>query len=64
MSLHNYVVGTQKKDLNEAFFLIQYQQHTVSHFSYAPPFQGPHILAKMLESTILYDHLRIDILSD
>ena len=37
---------------------------TVSHFSYAPPFQGPHFLTKMLKSNILYDHLRIDILSD
>ena len=36
---------------------------TVSHFSYAPIFQGPHFLAKMLESNILYDHLFIDILS-
>ena len=37
--------------------------NTVSHFSYAPPFQGPHFLTKMLESTILYAHLLIDILS-
>ena len=37
--------------------------HTVSHFNYAPPFQGPHFLTKMLESNILYDHLRFDILS-
>ena len=36
---------------------------TVSHFSYAPPFQGPHFLAIMLESNILYDNLLIDILS-
>ena len=36
---------------------------TVSHFSYAPPFQGPHFLTKMLESNILYDNLLIDILS-
>ena len=26
---------------------------TVSHFSYAPFFQGPHFLTKMLESNIL-----------
>ena len=32
----------------------------MSHFSYAPPFQGPHFLTKMLESNILYDHLRIE----
>ena len=37
--------------------------NTVSHFSYAPPFHGPHFLTKMLESKILYDHLRINILS-
>ena len=36
---------------------------TVSHLSYAPPFQGPHYLTKMLESNILYDNLLIDILS-
>ena len=36
---------------------------TVSHFSYAPPFQGPHFLTKMLASNILYAHLLIDILS-
>ena len=35
----------------------------MSHFSYTPPFQGPHILTKMLESNILYDNLLIDILS-
>ena len=37
--------------------------YTVSHFSYAPFFQGPHFLTKMLESNILYDNLFIDILS-
>ena len=37
--------------------------YAVSHFSYAPLFQGPHFLTKMLESNILYDHLFIDILS-
>ena len=37
--------------------------YTVSHFSYAPLFQGPHFLTKMLESNILYDNLLIDILS-
>ena len=36
---------------------------TVSNFSYAPLFQGPHFLTKMLESNILYDNLSIDILS-
>ena len=36
---------------------------TVSHFSYAPLFQGPHFLTKMLESNILYDYLLIGILS-
>ena len=36
---------------------------TVSHFSYAPLFQGPYFLKKMLESNILYDNLLIDILS-
>ena len=36
---------------------------TVSHFSYAPFFQGPHFLTKMLESNILYHNLFIDILS-
>ena len=30
--------------------------HTVSHFSYAPLFQGPRFLTKMLESNILYGH--------
>ena len=37
--------------------------YTVSHFSYAPFFQGPHFLTKMLESNILYDNLFVDILS-
>ena len=36
--------------------------HTVSHFSYAPLFQG-YFLTKMLESNILYDYLLIDILT-
>ena len=36
---------------------------TVSHFSYAPPFQGPHFFTKMLKSNILYAHWLIDILS-
>ena len=36
--------------------------NTVSHFSYAPLFQGPHLLTNMLESNILYDNLFIDIL--
>ena len=38
-------------------------QSTVSHFSYAPFFQGPHFLAKMVESNIVDDNLFIDILS-
>ena len=37
--------------------------YTVSHFSYAPFFQGPYFLTKKLESNILYDNLLIDILS-
>ena len=37
--------------------------HTVSHFNYAPLFQGPYFLIKTLESNILYDNLLIDILS-
>ena len=37
--------------------------NTVSHFSYAPFFIGPHFFTKMLESNILYDKLLIDILS-
>ena len=37
--------------------------NTVSHFSYAPFFQGPHFLTKMLESNILYDNLFIDMTS-
>ena len=31
--------------------------NTVSHFSYAPLFQGPYFLTKMLESNILYNNL-------
>ena len=38
--------------------------NTVSHFSYAPFFQAPHFLTKILESNILYDNLFIDIKSD
>ena len=37
--------------------------YTVSHFGYAPLFQCPHFLTKILESNMLYDNLRIDILS-
>ena len=37
--------------------------HTVSHYSYAPLFQGPHFWTKMLELNIRYDNLFIDILS-
>ena len=43
--------------------MYMYHSITVSHFSYAPFFQGPHFLTKMLESNILYDNLFIDILS-
>ena len=39
------------------------EKYTVSHFSYAPLFQGPRFRTKMLESNIIYDHLlNIDIL--
>ena len=37
--------------------------NTVSHFSYAPLFQGPYFFTKMLESNILYGNLLINILS-
>ena len=40
-----------------------YGVYTVSQISYAPLFQGPHFLTKMLESNILYDNLFIDTLS-
>ena len=36
---------------------------TVSYFSYAPLFQGPHFFTKTLEENILYDNLCFDILS-
>ena len=36
---------------------------TVSHFSYAPLFQCPHFLRKMLESNIFLKNLLIDIFS-
>ena len=39
------------------------RQYTVSHFSYAPLFQGPYFLTKMPELNILYDTLLINILS-
>ena len=35
----------------------------MSHYSYTPPFQGPHFLTKILESNIFYDNLLIAILS-
>ena len=38
-------------------------QYTVSHFSYAPHFQGPQFLTEVLESNILCDNLLIYILS-
>ena len=40
-----------------------YRKITVSHFSYAPLFQGPYFFSKMLESNILFDNLLIDFLS-
>ena len=40
-----------------------YFVYTVSHFSYAPFFQGPHFLTKMVESNIVDDNLFTDILS-
>ena len=46
-------------DFNEIWF--RSSGYTVSHFSYAPFFEGPHFLTKMLESNILYDNLFIDI---
>ena len=45
------------------FIMFTIAIHTVSHFSYAPLFKGPHFFTKMLESNILYDNLLIDILS-
>ena len=42
---------------------LQVNYNTVSHFSYAPPFQGPHFFMKMLGSNILYEDLLIDVLS-
>ena len=39
------------------------KKNTVSHFSYAPFFQGPHFLTKMVESNIVDDNLFKDILS-
>ena len=42
---------------------ILFPNNTVSHFSYAPLFKGPHLLTKMLESNILHAHLLIGILS-
>ena len=44
-------------------FFLEIILPTVSHLSYAPLFQGPHFLTKMLKSNILYDNLFIDILS-
>ena len=44
-------------------YMILMYYHTVSHFSYAPSFQGPLFLTKMLESNILFDYLLIDMLS-
>ena len=58
------------KLLIKAISIVNFKKHfltttyTVSHFSYAPPFQGPHFMTKILESNILYDVLLIDILSD
>ena len=46
-----------------AMLIIKLKVYTVSHFSYAPFFQGPHFWTKMLELNILYDNLLIDILS-
>ena len=40
----------------------KFQSNTVGHFSYAPLFQDPHFLTKMLELNILYHNLLIDIL--
>ena len=39
------------------------ENHTVSHFSYAPHIQGPHFLTKMLEANILYNNFLNDNLS-
>ena len=39
------------------------ETNTVSHFSYAPHFQGLHFFTKMLEANIFYENLLIDILS-
>ena len=50
------------QDLNH-FIICKCDVCTVSHFSYAPLFQGPYFLTKILESNILYDNLLIDMLS-
>ena len=59
-----YKTSIYIKYQTSGFILIYcFIKNTVSHFSYAPLFQGPHFLTKMLESNILYDNLLIDILS-
>ena len=47
------------KNIHEQHFSV----NTVSHFSYAPLFQGPHFKTKMLESNIFLNNLPIDIFS-
>ena len=49
-------------NINVAAFTVS-EKYTVSHFSYAPFFQGPYFLTKMLELNIRYGNLFIDILS-
>ena len=48
--------------MSDLTLLCLYILYTVSHFSYAPFFKGPHFFTKMLESNILYDNLLNDIL--
>ena len=55
---NNIIIASLKKNETMGKLI-----NTVSHFSYAPFFQAPHFLTKILESNILYDNSFIDILS-
>ena len=46
------IVGSTPRDIDDNEAPHQKARPTVSHFSYAPPFEGPNFLTKMLESNI------------
>ena len=51
VNLYSCKQSCKENKLTPMCFLLNSRSHTVSHFSYAPPFQGPHFLTKCWNQT-------------